>query len=39
MNSVEKFRKDVRPVLQKQLGVKNINAVPKLEKVIVAVGI
>lgn len=39
MNSLEKFRKDVVPALQKQLDIKNVNAVPKLDKVIVAVGI
>lgn len=39
MNTLETFRKEKLPGLQKALGVKNINAVPKLDKVIVAVGI
>lgn len=39
MNNVEKFNKETRKELQKKLGIKNLNAVPKLEKVIVAVGI
>ncbi|MEI7562285.1 MAG: 50S ribosomal protein L5 [bacterium] len=36
---MEKFRKEVRSDLQKKIGVKNINAVPKLDRVIVAIGI
>lgn len=39
MNTLETFRKEKLPTLQKTLGIKNINAVPKLDKVIVAVGI
>jgi ribosomal protein L5 len=39
MNSLENFRKKIRPELQKKLGLKNINAVPVLDKIIVAVGI
>lgn len=39
MNTLETFRKNKLPALQKTLWVKNINAVPKLDKVIVAVGI
>ena len=39
MNSLEKFRKETRLDLQKKIGVKNINAVPKLDRVIVAIGI
>lgn len=39
MNNLELFRKKTLPALQKSLGIKNINAVPKLDKVIVAVGI
>jgi large subunit ribosomal protein L5 len=35
----EKFNKEILPVLQKQLGIKNINAVPKLTKIIINVGI
>ncbi len=39
MNTLETFRKEKAPILQKSLGIKNINALPKLEKVIVAIGI
>jgi len=39
MNTQETFRKEKLPSLQKTLGIKNINAVPKLDKVIVAIGI
>ncbi len=39
MNSLEKFRKETRVDLQKKIGAKNINAVPKLDRVIVAIGI
>ena len=39
MDTQKAFRKDKLPTLQKTLGVKNINAVPTLEKVIVAIGI
>jgi ribosomal protein L5 len=39
MNSLENFRKNIRPALQKKLELKNINAVPVLDKIIVAVGI
>lgn len=35
----EKFQKEIAPALQKQLKVKNVNAVPKLTKVVVNVGI
>lgn len=35
----EKFQKTITPELQKQLKIKNINAVPKLSKVVVNVGI
>lgn len=35
----ERYSKEIAPALQKSLGVKNINAVPKLSKVIINVGI
>lgn len=35
----EKYRKDVVPDLQKELGITNIMAVPRLEKIIVNVGV
>lgn len=39
MNLSEKYQKEIRPNLLKSLGLKNINAVPRLEKVKVNVGI
>ena len=39
MNTLEAFNTKTLKDLQKQLGTKNINAVPKIDKVIVAVGI
>ena len=39
MNTLEAFNKNTLKDLQKQLGTKNINAVPKIDKIIVAVGI
>ncbi len=35
----EKYRKDVVPALQEELGIANIMAVPRLEKIIVNVGV
>lgn len=35
----EKFRQEITPVLQKELGIKNVNAVPKMTKIILNVGI
>jgi len=35
----EKYIKDIAPRLQKELGVKNVNAVPKVTKVTINVGI
>ncbi len=35
----EKFVKEIAPALKKDLGIKNINAVPKLSKIIINVGI
>ena len=39
MNLSERYQKEIRQKLQKQLGLKNINSVPKLEKVKVNIGI
>jgi len=39
MNTLEAFNTNVRKALQKKLAIKNINAVPKIDKVIVAIGI
>jgi len=39
MATLPQFRKEILPALAKKLDIKNVNAVPKLEKVIVAVGI
>jgi large subunit ribosomal protein L5 len=36
---LEKYRKEVIPALQKEFNIKNIMAVPKIEKVVVNVGI
>lgn len=33
----EKYKKEIRPALVKQLGVKNVMQVPKLEKVVISV--
>lgn len=34
----EKYQKEVAPVLQKELSIKNVHAVPKLTKVVVNIG-
>ncbi|MBU0626259.1 50S ribosomal protein L5 [Patescibacteria group bacterium] len=39
MNALEQFKKEKLPELAKKLGIKNVNAVPMLEKVIVGIGI
>ena len=39
MTTLQQFRKDLLPALAKKLNIKNVNAVPKLEKVVVALGI
>ncbi|MEI8254024.1 MAG: 50S ribosomal protein L5 [bacterium] len=39
MNTLEAFNTKIIKNLQKQLAIKNINAVPKIDKVIVAIGI
>jgi large subunit ribosomal protein L5 len=38
-NLLEKYRKEVRPALQKDFKIENIMAVPKIEKVIINAGI
>lgn len=39
MNLRERYQKEIRQKLQKDLGLKNVNSVPKLEKVKINVGI
>jgi len=39
MNTSALFKKEILPSLKEKLGIKNINAVPKVEKVVVSVGI
>lgn len=39
MNTLESFNTKVLPTLQKQLDIKNINAVPKIDKIIIGIGI
>ena len=39
MNALEQFKKEKLPELAKKLDIKNVNAVPMLEKVIVSIGI
>ncbi|MBI2065220.1 MAG: 50S ribosomal protein L5 [Candidatus Yanofskybacteria bacterium] len=36
---LQKYRKEVIPALQKEFGIKNVMAVPKVEKVVVNIGI
>lgn len=36
---LQKYRKDVMPAMQKEFSIKNVMAVPKVEKVVVNVGI
>ena len=36
---LQKYRKDIVPALQKKFGIENVMAVPKIEKVVVNVGI
>jgi len=35
----ERYKKEIAPQLQKDLGIKNINAVPKPEKIVVNIGL
>lgn len=39
MTLKERYQKEIRPALQKELGVKNVNAVPKITKVVVNAGL
>ncbi len=39
MSLYEKFNKEIKPELKKELGKKNINEVPKLDKIVVSMGI
>ncbi len=36
---LEKFNKEIRPALKKELGYKSIEAAPKLEKVVISAGV
>ena len=36
---IKKYRKEVIPAMQKEFGIKNVMAVPKVEKVVISVGI
>ncbi len=35
----EVYKTEIAPVLQKELGVKNVNAVPKIVKIVISVGV
>ena len=35
----EKYKKELAPQLQKQLGIENVNDIPKLEKIVVNMGV
>ena len=39
MTSLNLFNKEIVPTLKEKLGVKNVNQIPKVEKVIVSIGI
>lgn len=39
MTLKEKYQKEILPALQKELGIKNVNAVPKVTKVVVNAGL
>ncbi len=39
MSALQQFNKEIVPVLKEKLGVKNVNSVPKIEKIIVSIGI
>lgn len=39
MSVLQQFNKEIVPALKEKLGVKNINSVPKVEKVIISIGI
>jgi large subunit ribosomal protein L5 len=36
---IEKYQKEIRPALQKELGLKNLMAVPRLEKIVLNMGL
>ena len=38
-NLKDRFNKELRPVLQQELDIKNIMAVPKLKKVVINMGV
>lgn len=39
MSSLKQFNKEVIPALKEKLGVKNIHSVPRIEKIVVSIGI
>jgi ribosomal protein L5 len=39
MNLLQHFNKEIVPSLKKKLGLKNTNAVPRIEKIVVSIGI
>lgn len=39
MSVLQQFNKEIVPALKEKLGIKNINSVPKVEKVIISIGI
>lgn len=39
MTALDLFNKEIAPALKEKLGVKNVNQVPKVEKVIISIGI
>ena len=39
MTSLDLFNKEIVPMLKEKLGVKNVNQTPKIDKVIVSIGI
>ena len=39
VNLYEKYKKEIVPALQKELGLKNVMEVPKLKKVVINAGI
>ncbi len=38
-NLLQKYRKEIAPAMQKKFGIKNVMAVPKVDKVVINVGI
>jgi large subunit ribosomal protein L5 len=38
-NLLQKYRKEITPAMQKKFGIKNVMAVPKVDKVVINVGI